>query len=231
MSYLQGVTFADQNVAPSDDGRLYEAVCTDGILLGCAMSSVGSTFVMAAGSLIAGGRNIRVPTSQSFAVTGAVSGYARLLLTVDLTQTATESLFQQASADIEYSTTLDGFPSLQQTEINASGTMYQLVLAVMSLSSAGISSILRQLGPAHAHGYAFQLTLPATGWVDDVITVDVTGMTADVNLQVAYAETAANREAWLDADIWCSGQGAGTLTFTASGGAPSVDVVANVILL
>lgn len=228
MSYLQGVTFADQNVTPPDDARLYASACTDGILTGCAMASVGATFTMAAGSILAAGRNIRVPGTQTFAVTGAVSGYARLLLTIDLTQTATESLFQQVEAEIQYSATLDGFPSLIQDDINGSGTMYQMVLAVMTLSSAGISAIIQQLGPAHARGHAFTITLAAADWSGTTITVDVPGMTPDINLQVAYAP--ASRQAWLDADIWCSAQGAGTLTFTASS-APAVDVVANVILL
>lgn len=148
MTYLQGVTFQDQNVTPIDDARLYAAQTKDCILTGCDMTAVGITLTLGAGSLLIAGRNIRVPASINIPVNGATSGYARLLLTIDLTQTSTETLFQQAGADVEYSATLAGFPALTQDDINAGGTTYQAVLCVMELAPAGISGIVSRLPTA-----------------------------------------------------------------------------------
>ncbi|MBR5093449.1 MAG: hypothetical protein IK095_00005, partial [Oscillospiraceae bacterium] len=122
--YLQGVTFADQEVTPADDGAACAARQSDGVLTGCAMSALGSTLTLGAGLLIVCGRVVRVASSQSIAVTGASSGYARLLLTLDMSQTATESDFKQARLDVEYASTRAGFNALTQQDVNSGGTTY-----------------------------------------------------------------------------------------------------------
>ena len=72
------------------------------------------------------------------------------------------------------------------------------------------------------------VTLPSSGWTDNAQTVAVAGVTADNNVFVGPAP--ASREAWNDAEIYCSAQGNGTLTFTC-GSAPAEAVTANVVIL
>lgn len=139
-----GVTFPWQKVTPSDDAVVRNAMLTDGILFGCGISYSGSTLIMQAGQCIACGRQIRHSAAESWAVTGATSGYARLLLTIDLTGACTEDTFEQVSTSIEYASTEDGFPSLKQEDINSAGTCYQVPVCVVSLGSGGITGIVSQ---------------------------------------------------------------------------------------
>ena len=142
MSNFTGVTFAEQKVTPSDDAIVRRAMLADGILSGCGLSYSGSTLTMAAGHLMACGRQIRHPSSQNWAVVDATSGYARLLLTIDLSRTATKEVFEQVVDTIEYATSPDGFPELEQADINVAGTRYQIEVCVVSLGTGGISGIV-----------------------------------------------------------------------------------------
>ena len=144
-SNFTGVTFAKQKVAPSDDAIIRRAALSDGILTGCALSYSGSTLTMAAGQLLVCGRQIRHPSSQNWAVVDATSGYARVVLTIDLTRTASKDVFDQVLDTIEYASSVDGFAALEQADVNASGVRYQVVLAVVSLGTGGITGIVSQL--------------------------------------------------------------------------------------
>ena len=68
--------------------------------------------------------------------------------------------------------------------------------------------------------WAASATLTAAGWSDaepSTQTVTVEGMTADAHVIVSGdPEEAEAYAAWLDAGAYCSAQGEGTLTFTAS---------------
>ena len=141
---IRGITFVEQKVKPQDDGRLYQAIFNDGILYGCTFSSSGFTLTMGAGHIIASGRQIKVSAAQNFPLSGASDGYGRVLLVIDLSKTATETSFDQVYTLIQYADSLSGFPELTAEDINASGSTYQLPLAVCSLSSAGYSKALRK---------------------------------------------------------------------------------------
>ena len=68
--------------------------------------------------------------------------------------------------------------------------------------------------------WAASATLTAAGWNDaepSTQTVTVEGMTEDAHVIVSGdPEEAEAYAAWLDAGAYCSAQGEGTLTFTAS---------------
>ena len=145
MSNFAGVTFVEQAVTPSDDGVIRRAALTDGILSGCGLSYSGSTLTMAAGYLLAAGRQIRHTAASNWAIVDATSGYARLVLTIDLTQAATKDSFEQVTTSVQYASSLNGFSSLTQNDINGSGTKYQIVLCVVSLGTGGISGIASKL--------------------------------------------------------------------------------------
>lgn len=145
MSNFTGATFANQRVTPSDDAVIRRAILSDGILTGCELSYSGSTLTMAAGRLLACGRQFRHTAAQNWAVADATSGYARLLLTIDLTKPATKTAFDQVEDTIEYASSVDGFPALTQEDLNGSGTVYQIVACVVALGTGGITGIVSRL--------------------------------------------------------------------------------------
>ena len=147
MSNFTGVTFANQHLSPKDDAAVRRAILTDGMLTGCELSFSGTSLNMASGYLLICGRQIKHTASQSWDITQQSSGFARLLLTIDLSLTATEDVFDQVELAVEYADTEDGFPALEQEDINNSGTVYQVAIAVLSLGPEGISDIVRQLEP------------------------------------------------------------------------------------
>lgn len=147
-----GVTFAKQKVTPPDDAIVRRAMLDDGALSGCRMSYSGSTLTMAAGSLMICGRQIRHPVSQNWAVVDASSGYARLVLTIDLTQAATKETFEQVVDSIEYASSVDGFPELEQTDINEAGARYQFAACVVSLGTGGITGIVAPMPVSKSGG-------------------------------------------------------------------------------
>lgn len=142
---FSGVTFANQRVTPSDDATLRRAIFSDGILSGCEFSYSGSTLTMSAGQLLICGRQIRHPTVQNWPVVDASTGYARLVLTVDLSRTSTKEAFDQVVDSIEYAASLDGFTEIVQTDINNEGSVYQIVACIVQLGTGGIQGIVSQL--------------------------------------------------------------------------------------
>ena len=177
--YFSGITFPQQKVTPSDDASVRRAVLADGILSGCAISYVGSTLTFGSGLLIGCGREFRHTAVQNFAVTGAVSGFARLVVTIDTTLASTKDSFEQISASIEYATAQDGFQQLQQDDINEDGTVYQMEICVISLTSGGISGIVSQIGAAESGDTSPVVLLwenasPASGFAKQTVQLDLT---------------------------------------------------------
>ena len=136
-----GVSFPWQKVTPSDDAAVRRALLSDGVLFGCGLSYVGSTLTMQPGQAIACGRQFRHTAAESWAVNGATSGYARLLLTIDLTGASTEDSFDQIKTSIDYASSIDGFQALMQQDVNDDGTFYQIPVCVLSLGPGGITGI------------------------------------------------------------------------------------------
>lgn len=140
-----GITFPQQKVTPSDDAAIRKAALADSILSGCALSYAGSTLTMGPGLLLGCGRQFRHTAVQNWAVTGATSGYARLVLTIDTTRASTKDSFDQVVDTIEYASALDGFLQLQQDDINEAGTIYQMAVCVVSLGAGGITGMVQTL--------------------------------------------------------------------------------------
>lgn len=149
---FQGINFSSQHIVPSDDGRLYEAIFEDGALHGCELSYVGAALTIGAGYLMIGGREIEITDDEVFNINEATSGYAQLVLTIDLTQTATIGAFNQVSIDVRYASTEAGFASLIQDDINGAGTKYQQQLALVSLGTGGITGIVAGMPSASLKG-------------------------------------------------------------------------------
>lgn len=183
--YFSGVTFAMQRVTPSDDGQLHRAILPDCILDGCAFSYSGSVLSMGAGALLICGRQIRHTATQSWSVTGTASGYARLVIGIDLSKAATADAFEQVTAAIQYATAPDGFAPLTQSDINAAGTVYQVAACVVSLGTSGITGILDSLSVARNGQAAAGKTVASLAQLDSLTSsgyfnLNVTGNSADI---------------------------------------------------
>ncbi|MDY2836220.1 MAG: hypothetical protein SOW46_13605 [Candidatus Aphodomonas sp.] len=76
---------------------------------------------------------------------------------------------------------------------------------------------------------ALSVSLTAEGWSENSQTVSAAGVTADSLLFAIYAPE--SRAAWVEADIYCSAQGEGTLTFACTETAPTQSVTANIVIL
>lgn len=183
---LTGITFANQKITPSDDGRLYGAMLADGILTGCGITFAAATLSVAAGSLLIGTRELRT-SGETLSVTGATSGYARVIIDIDLTRAATKTSFEQAQFQIQYAASLDAFASLEQQDINTAGTHYQAVFCVLSLGTAGITGVVSSLASARV-GVA-QLTNDARFGTE--LAISTPGSTPDL--------------AWGNALVWVWG--------------------------
>ena len=183
---LTGITFANQKITPSDDGRLYGAMLADGILTGCGITFAAATLSVAAGSLLIGTRELRT-SGETLSVTSATSGYARVIIDIDLTRAATKTSFEQAQFQIQYAASLDAFASLEQQDINTAGTHYQAAFCVLSLGTAGITGVVSSLASARV-GVA-QLTNEARFGTE--LAISTPGSTPDL--------------AWGNALVWVWG--------------------------
>lgn len=76
-------------------------------------------------------------------------------------------------------------------------------------------------------------TLTADGWTDNSQTVSVTGMTDDANgdIGLAMAATSEQVEAAASAMLLCTASGSGTVTITAFGTVPTVDIPIQVTIV
>lgn len=93
-------------------------------------------------------------------------------------------------------------------------------------ATSGTAQILNK--PTIPNIYGLTLTIPSTRWVNNSQTINVNGITEETLLESSYAPE--SRSNWIDADVYCSAQGNGTLTYTCET-VPAVDLIANVIIL
>ena len=231
MAEIKGITFSNQAVTPKDDGQINAHILTDGILSGCELSYSVFTFSIAPGYLIAAGRLMRVPAAIYKAVDQASSGYARIVLTIDLTKTATIEEFEQSQLEIQYAATQNGFPSLVQGDINGSDTEYQTVIAVVSLGSAGITGMIFSMGAAKVKNAATAYTVILSGWLNNSVTVDAPGVTAPPeDNAVIVSPHPDSYLVWMESVVRVQTQGNGVLTFACED-VPTEPVKANILIV
>lgn len=139
---FKGITFAGQNVTPKNDGALYQAHYSDGIIDGCSMAISGDDLVIQSGHFIAGGRVCHVDgaTNVDLSGRGLTTGYIQVIMNYDLSQGEGSQWY---TTFVESATTT--FPALTQDDINGTGTLYQLQLAVVQISGGNLTSLYSSL--------------------------------------------------------------------------------------
>ena len=182
---FKGCTFDNQNVSSKADGGLYQSIFPkDGKLWGCSMSVTATDLTVQPGELLIGGRLIQVDGATQVPFTDPITtGYGQIVLTIDLSQTSTETSFEQVEASVVYSTT-EVFPDLTQGQINSqNGDMvYQAQLAVVSIAGGNVTGIVSQIGTAELTAQA--LGSQPAAWYQDKITALESGL-ADTDEKVA----------------------------------------------
>ena len=149
MSGIQGITFDNQVVTAKDHGRLFHCLLRDGVVSGCGITKTNTSITVGAGYLLVAGRLIRITAAQTLYITLPSSpGYFRVLVTVNLTGTATTTDFAQVSLTTEFSRSLTDFRELTQEDVNGSGTLYEYELCIVYSLTSGITYITRQPTPA-----------------------------------------------------------------------------------
>ena len=117
------------------------------------------------------------------------------------------------------------------SDINA-GTLDSARLPVVPVARGGTGAATAEgaranLGAEGKHTSS-TVTLTSSGWSGNLQTVSVSGMAATLDIVVSPAP--ASQEAWGKAGIYCSAQGAGTLTFTCKS-VPTTSLTANILTL
>lgn len=137
---FKGITFAGQNVTPKNDGGLYQAHCGDGILWGCSMALSGDDLVIQSGEFIACGRVCQVDgaTNVDLSTRTLTNGYIQVVMDFDTSKPEGEQWNIHLPL-IESATTT--FPALTKDDINDTGTLYQLELAIVQISGGNLTSI------------------------------------------------------------------------------------------
>lgn len=145
MSGIQGITFDNQVVTAKDHGRLFHCLLRDGVVSGCNITKTTTSITVGTGYLLVAGRLIKITASQTLYVTlPSTPGYFRVLVTINLTGTATTTEFGQVSLSTEFSRTSDGFRELTQGDVNGNGTLYEYELCICYSLTSGITYVWRE---------------------------------------------------------------------------------------
>lgn len=138
-------------------------------------------------------------------------------------------IYQQLSSKESVVLTQQEYDALSVAEKNNGITYYisdaeeDLFLSASEISATNTSggssnvqailnSLSAEIGNKQDDVVYSLVTLPVNGWTSNTQTVNVTGVTAN-NLIIAGYEPNSRTE-WLEAEIYASAQGSGTVTFT-----------------
>lgn len=142
MQYLKGIVFDNQTMTPKAFARALERCLSDGILQGCGITFSGANVTLGAGYLLVKGRVIQVASAATEATSPTyANGYGRLKLSLDLSQTSSATINHQALISVEFASSETGFDVLTQDDINGSGTLYEIALAVFRYTNSQITSL------------------------------------------------------------------------------------------
>jgi len=156
MATFNGVTFEERTVRSLDDARIRNALFTDGILTGCALTYSGANLTVAKGTLMVKGREIAVDNNETIASSPTYSnGYGRLKYVINLAAAASSSTFTQGATVWQYAST-NSFAALTQDDINdGTSTTYEIEICRVKYTSGSITSIVSQI-VAVLHDYIYK---------------------------------------------------------------------------
>ena len=152
MATFNGVTFEERTVRSLDDARINNALFSNGILTGCALTYSGKNLTIAKGALMVKGREIAVDNNETIASSPTyTNGYGRLKYVINLAAAASSSTFTQGATVWQYAST-NSFAALTQQDINdGTSTTYEVEICRVKYTSGSITSIESKIA-----AYGFQ---------------------------------------------------------------------------
>lgn len=142
MTGIQGINFDNQTVTAKDHGQIYHCLISDGKVSGCTITKTATSLTIAKGYMMVGGRLIKLASAQTLTVTTPASiGFVRIVVSINLQNTATQSTFNQVTLRTEFNTSVAGFPALTKQDINGTGTLYEYEYCIYNASTSGIGTV------------------------------------------------------------------------------------------
>lgn len=138
---IKGYVFSNQLASNDIDSMVFRKMLdyNDGVLNGMTLSNTSTTITIGAGNIMVAGRPIGVIGSETVTV-GTDVAYCKLVVEIDLSQTATVSTFEQVSFKIIKSTV--DYPTVTQEDMDNGGNVYQVELAKFRTTANGISDFV-----------------------------------------------------------------------------------------
>ena len=138
---IKGYVFSNQLASNEIDSMVFRKMLdyNDGVLNGMELSNTNTTITIGAGNIMVAGRPIGVIGSESVTA-GTDAAYCKLVVEIDLSQTATVSTFEQVSFKIIKSTT--NYPEVTQEDMDNGGELYQVALAQFRTTANGITDFV-----------------------------------------------------------------------------------------
>ena len=138
---IKGYVFSNQLASNEVDSMVFRKMLdyNDGVLNGMTLSNTTTTITVGAGNIMVAGRPIGVIGSETVTA-GTDTAYCKLVVEIDLSQTATVSTFEQVTFKIIKSTT--SYPEVTQEDMDNGGNVYQVALAQFRTTSNGITDFV-----------------------------------------------------------------------------------------
>lgn len=194
---VRGSTFTNQIFAAADHGAVFAQAVSDGILnASTAVTVSGKVVTLPSGLYVVGGRVIEFTTAQAITI-AATSGYARLRLQINLGGASTPTQFTVVNIFTDTATTITGFTPLVQNQINLTGVIYEIEMAVVLCGAS--HTLQRQIQQAYVNRRVISVSVPTTAWSGTSGTVTVPGLPANANPLVTYDP--ASYSAWINAGV------------------------------
>lgn len=153
MAGFTPVTFGGENVTPKNDGGLYRAHHSDGILWGCGMSISGSDLIINTGEFIECGRVIFIDGATTIDLSGATQDpneYIRVIMNINLSNDPV------IYTSYDESSSLSGFSTLTKDDINNNGTVYQMAMAYIEVVGGSLNSVYLTMGNSYVTAQRFE---------------------------------------------------------------------------
>lgn len=156
---LNLITYEGNSVTHKHDGAMRQALTPDCILTGCTMSYSGAYLTIQKGYMLIAGREVYLDAATPISVP-TTAAYA--LVKVTISESGGSVAFAAAASS-------SASPSVgTQGAINATGTTYSALIAVVSISSGAITGIVNKIRKAAPLGriYGTAATPADTDYVD-----------------------------------------------------------------
>lgn len=211
---LNGLILDQRNNTSKNWRNILAEIMEDGIFRdGCEITFTSNSITVGGGYFIQRGAVIENDGAETIPITPTLTnGYVRLICRVDLTKEATETGPGQVEWATDFSAT-STFPALVQEDILQAGSVYEIEVAVLQITSGNVTAITRKIGGAEIDAERFGGQLPAhyatKAEVDAKIPLAKLSENTSGNITAAsgniYFGRWQKRNGWVRLSMYCTG--------------------------